>query len=169
METEKALQLAESLLKDFTQSSNRPEVNRIDLVIDRKDLKAAVKKLKVENHWGYLAAITGIDNAQYEVNPETKEKTVIPGAGALELLYHFCEGDAVASLRVSVPYDDARVDSIYELINSVTLYEREAAELFGIEFIGTPSTERLVLPDSWPEGVFPLRKAFKGFQQEAKG
>ncbi len=169
MQTEEALQLAESLLKEFTLSVNRPEVNRIDLVIDRTNLKAAVKKLKVENRWGYLAAITGVDNAQYEVNPETKEKSVIPGAGALELLYHFCEGAAVATLRISIPYDDARVDSIYELINSVTLYEREAAELFGIEFIGTPSTARLVLPDNWPDGVFPLRKAFTGLQQEAKG
>ena len=169
MQTEEALQLAESLLKEFTISVNRPEANRIDLAINRKDLKAAVKKLKVDNHWGYLSAITGLDNAQTQVDAETKEKVIIPGAGALELLYHFCEGAAVATLRVSIPYDDARVDSIYEVINSVTLYEREAAELFGINFIGTPSTERLVLPDGWPEGVYPLRKAFKGLPQEAKG
>lgn len=169
METEKALELAESLLKEFTISTNRPEANRLDVVIDRKDLKSAVTTLKIKNNWGYLAAISGLDNAKYQIDETTKVKTILPDEGSLELLYHFCLGAAVTTLRVSVPYNDARVDSIYDLISSVTLYERETAELFGVEFTGTPSTDRLLLPDEWPEGVYPLRKAFTGLEKKAKG
>lgn len=169
METEKALELAESLLKEFTISTNRPEADRLDVVIERKDLKAAVKALLLDKHWGYLSAITGLDNAAWSVDETTKEKTIDPKGGSLELLYHFCQRAAVTTLRVAVPYSDPKVDSICDLISSVTLYEREAAELFGIEFSGTPSTEHLVLPDSWPADVYPLRKSFTGFEKKAKG
>jgi NADH:ubiquinone oxidoreductase subunit C len=169
MDTEKALQLAESLLKEFTVSTNRPETNRLDLVIERKNLKPAVKALLLDNRWGYLSAITGLDNAKYQVDEVTKEKKLLADAGSLELLYHFCLGAAVTTLRVAVPYNDAKVDSICDLISSVSLYEREAAELFGIEFIGTPSTDHLILPDGWPEGVYPLRKSFTGFDKKVKG
>ncbi len=169
METEKSLQKAEALLKEFTVSTRQPELNRLDVVIDRQNLKPAVKKLLVENHWGYLSAITGLDNAEYRVDETTREKKIIEGAGSLELLYHFSQGDAIVSLRVSLPYDDPNVDSICDLLSSVTLYEREAAELLGINFIGTASTEHLILPDDWPVGVYPLRKTFNGLEKNAKG
>ena len=169
MDTEKALQLAESLVADFAVSTNRPEENRLDVVITRENLKPAVQALLVNKHWGYLAAITGLDNAAWKVDETTKEKSIDPTGGSLELLYHFCKSAAVVTLRVTIPYDDARVDSICDLISSVSMYEREAAELFGIEFTGTPSTEKLVLPDNWPAGVYPLRKTFNGLENLAKG
>jgi Ni,Fe-hydrogenase III component G len=37
-------------------------------------------------------------------------------------------------------------------------------ELFGFDLLNTPNTEKLVLPDSWPEGVYPLRKSFTNLQ-----
>jgi Ni,Fe-hydrogenase III component G len=44
-----------------------------------------------------------------------------------------------------------------------TLYERELIEMFGITIEGTPNTDKLLLPDDWPAGVYPLRKEFTGF------
>ena len=169
METEKALEIAESLLKEFAVSTNRPEANRLDVAIDRTNLKPAVKALLGNKHWGYLAAITGLDNAVWKVDETTKERTLDPKGGSLEVLYHFCKSAAVTTLRVALPYNDAKVESICDVISSVSLYEREAAELFGIEFIGTPNTDHLVLPDDWPAEVYPLRKAFTGFEKKAKG
>jgi Ni,Fe-hydrogenase III component G len=169
MKTEKALELAESLLKDVTISVNRPEENRLDVVIDRTNLKAAVKAMLTDRHCGYLSAITGLDNAAWQMDETTKEKKLDPKGGSLELLYHFCSGAAVTTLRVAIPYDDAKVDSVCDLISSVSLYETEAAELFGIDFVGTPNKGHLVLPDGWPEGVYPLRKSFSGFEKQAKG
>lgn len=169
METEKALELAESLLKDFAISTHRPEENRVDFVIDRKNLKAAVSAFKVNGHWGYLSAITGLDNALWKVDETTKERSIDPSGGSLELLYHFCQAAAVATLRVSIPYNDPKVDSICSLISSVSMYEREAAELFGIEFIDAPNTDKLLLPDNWPAGVYPMRKSFTSLEDSAKG
>ena len=80
------------------------------------------------------------------------------------MLYHFCRGAAIATVRVSLPYDDPTIDTICDILSSASLYEREAAELVGVDFNGTPNTDRLVLPDSWPDGVYPLRKIIYRFE-----
>ena len=85
----------------------------------------------------------------------------------LEALYHFTEGPVVATLRVTVPYADPRVPTICPLVPTATLYEREMQEMFGFVVEGTPVPDRLVLPDDWPDGVYPLRKAFAGLVTKA--
>ena len=90
-------------------------------------------------------------------------KPMLP-EGQIEVLYHFCEGAAIATLRVMVNYSNAVVPSICPVYPSATLYEREMIEMFGVEITGTPNTDKLVLPDDWPAGVYPLRKSFTGFE-----
>jgi NADH:ubiquinone oxidoreductase subunit C len=164
MGIEDDLNLAETLLEKITISTNRPEENRIDFVINAADLKTAVKTLLIDTHWGYLSAITGLDQPEYEDEISETQK-VIPGRGNIEILYHFCRGAAITTLRVSVPYTDPTIDSICDILSSATLYERETMELFGVNFRGTPNTDHLVLPDSWPDGVYPLRKSFTGLEK----
>lgn len=36
--------------------------------------------------------------------------------------------------------------------------EREVRDMFGLVPVGLPDTRRLVLPDDWPDGLYPLRK-----------
>jgi len=158
------LKSAETLLEKFSLQVSSPEENRVDITIDPLNIKAAVKILLYDGHWGYLSAITALDQPEYEIDETTKEKKVIVGKGSLGLLYHFCRGAAVATLRVSLPYADPAIDSICDILSSAILYEREAAELLGIQFRGTPNTDHLVLPDSWPDGVYPLRKTFTGLK-----
>ncbi len=165
MTIEEDLRQAEQLMEKFTLSTNTPEANRVDIVIDRANLKSAVKAILIDGHWGYLSAITALDQPVYAVDETTNEKKLVPDQGNVEVLYHFCRGAAVATLRVSVPYADPNLDSICDILSSASLYEREAMELFGVSFIGTPNRERLILPESWPDGVYPLRKAFTGLQK----
>lgn len=165
MDIEKTLQEGTGLLESWTVSTQKPEANRLDVVIDAAHLREAVKTL-LDAQWGYLSAITGLDAAEF-VTDENGVKKADPEKGHLELLYHFCAGAAVLTLRVTLPYDNPVVDSIYEIDNTCTLYEREAAELFGITFTGTPVTDHLLLPDDWPDGVYPLRKAFTGLEKKA--
>lgn len=68
--------------------------------------------------------------------------------------------DAPARLRVRVPVPgpNPRVPSITAVYPGANFYEREAYDLFGIDFPGHPDMSRILLPDDW-EG-YPLRKDY---------
>lgn len=153
-ELETVLKTGEDLLQPWAAAFTRPEPNRVDVSLSREDLLAAIEAL-LEARWGFLSTITGIDRpapAAAEGQP--------PAEGTLEVLYSFCAGAGVLSLRVQMPYSDAVLPTICNLIPSATLGERELMEMFGFVIPGTPDTSRLILADSWPQGVYPLRKSF---------
>jgi NADH-quinone oxidoreductase subunit D len=148
MNTETALNTAGELLASWIKESTNPEPHRLDVGISPDHLLAAAKAL-AESRWGYLSAITGLD-----LGAQNGE------GGELEALYHFCAGRAVLTLRVKLPYLKTIVPSICEFFPYASLYERELMEMFGIWVSNTPNSDRLFLPDDWPVGVYPLRKAF---------
>lgn len=145
MTTESRLQSAQALLAPWAQETKTTDAVRLDVSLRAADLPDAVKALHNAN-WGYLAAITGLDLGT--------------ASGELEVLYHFCDGAAVVTLRVRTKQAEASVPTITSVIPSATLYERELIEMFGVTVVGTPSTERLFLPDNWDSNKYPLRKDF---------
>lgn len=147
MNTEKALQTAKTLLARWAEETETPEPNRLDVRLATADLLSAVKMLQ-GTEWGYLAAITGLDLGA--------------DAGELEVLYHFCAGAAVVTLRVRTPRAAPTLPSVCAIIPSASFYERELSEMLGVTVVGTPDPARLFLPDDWPEGVYPLRKDLAG-------
>lgn len=118
----------------------------LDINVTAEELLTVIQAL-LDNDWGYLATITGVD-----LGVE---------AGEIEVMYHFCHGAAVVTLSVKVPRDNAIVPSVCGLIPSASFYERELLEMFGVTITNTPNTDHLFLPDNWPENVYPLRKDFK--------
>lgn len=145
MSIETCLQTAHERLAAWAQESAEPEPGRVDVVMAPGDLVAAARAL-MDARWGYLTAITGLD-----LGPED---------GRLEVLYHFACGAAIVTLRVRVPRDEAKVPSLVRVIPSISFYERELMEMFGVTVEGTPNTDKLFLPEDWPDGVYPLRKDF---------
>lgn len=71
-----------------------------------------------------------------------------------------------AHFVASVPKDDAWIDSVIPVFGGAAWHEREAAEMFGINFRGHPNLTKLYLPDGF-EG-FPLRKSFPLLSREVK-
>jgi ech hydrogenase subunit E len=122
--------------------------NRLDMETSAGGIVAAVRAL-AGMKWGYLSAITGLDSG--------------PGApsnGHIEILYHFCKGPSIATLRVKIPRDAPELPSIGAVVPSAILFERELAETMGVRVAGLPDRNRQWLSDDWPENVFPLRKDF---------
>jgi Ni,Fe-hydrogenase III component G len=131
------------LIAPWVNAQSQPEANRIDVTVDAADLVSAVRVLS-DIGWGYLAAITGLDLGAT--------------AGEIEVLYHFCAGPAVLTLRVRVPRDAAEVPSLCGVTASSRIYEQELREMLGVKVAGLPDTGYLFLPDDWREGDYPLRK-----------
>lgn len=140
MTTHKSLDGVRELLSQWNQAATQQAPYRLDVTITTDDLIAAVQHL-VNAEWGYLSTITGLDHAD-----------------TLEVLYHFCAGGDILTLRVALDRDHPVVPSLCGLIPSAVLQERELHEMFGIDVTDIPDDSRLLLPDDWPQAVYPLRK-----------
>ncbi|MGB2879936.1 MAG: NADH-quinone oxidoreductase subunit C [Candidatus Omnitrophota bacterium] len=87
----------------------------------------------------------------------------------MEILYHFIieEINLQISLRVKLPKDRLEIDSLAPVFEAANWIEREMNEMLGISFKGHPDMRRLLLPDEWPEGVYPLRCDYKEWDEGA--
>lgn len=156
MNTETQLKAAADLLAAYAQETRAPETNRLDVRIAAADLPAAVQAL-MDAPWGYLSAITGLDNGPAPAElPADGTQPLAPAE--LEALYHFCSGASITTLRVGMSYSAPELPSVCGVIPSAELYERELMEMFGVNVLDAPNRERLFLPDDWPDDVYPLRK-----------
>jgi len=83
----------------------------------------------------------------------------------IEVLYHFfCRGVTIR-LRTLVPKTEPVIDTITPIILGAILCEREIQDLLGLKVKDHPDPRRLVLPEDWPEGVYPLRRDYQvGFK-----
>ena len=86
-----------------------------------------------------------------------------------EILYHFIieEINLLISLRVKLEKSKPEIDSLAPIFEGANWIEREINEMLGINFKGHPDLRKLLLPDEWPEGVFPLRKDYKEWDKKA--
>jgi Ni,Fe-hydrogenase III component G len=152
MDNAKMIQLAQALLQPWTDHVAEPESDRLDIYMPAEKIAEAVEALVRAGGW-HLSAITGLDI------PQTEHED-----GQIELLYQFTQRAVVLTLRIRVPYGYPAAPTICGVIPAATLYERELIEMFGVILVGTPSKDRLLLPDDWPDWVYPMRKSFRGLE-----
>jgi Ni,Fe-hydrogenase III component G len=81
----------------------------------------------------------------------------------MEILYHFLieNINLLISLRVKLQKSKLEIDSLSPIFEGANWIEREIHEILGINFRGHPDLRRLLLPDDWPDGVYPLRRDYK--------
>jgi len=79
--------------------------------------------------------------------------------GGFEVLHHFAfdAEHLLVSVRARAEGEEPELDSLANLIKGASFIEREMHDLLGIKFRGHPNLQRLILPENWPEGVYPLR------------
>jgi NADH:ubiquinone oxidoreductase subunit C len=175
--TQTALKEAEELMTVFDLENQRPEDFRLDIIVPSARLVEVVSHL-VKARWGYLSAITGLDHPGEMIRETSgrqwrqqvqEEVTDRERVGMIEILYHFCNGAAVLTLRTWVSYTNPSVSSITHLIPSAGLYETELSEMFGVRLRNRHvAQDHLLLPDDWPRNVYPLRKSFRGLKETGK-
>jgi NADH-quinone oxidoreductase subunit B/C/D len=82
-----------------------------------------------------------------------------PRDGGYRMLYHLSAiepGKPQVHVAVDLDEDSPRVPTVTGVYPVANWYEREAYDLFGIQFDGHPDLRRIFMPDCW-EG-YPLRK-----------
>ena len=87
----------------------------------------------------------------------------------MEILYHFIFEDInlLISFRVKLEKSKLEIDSLATVFEGANWIEREIHELLGIDFKGHSDLRRLLLPENWPKGVYPLRRDYKEWDKKA--
>lgn len=62
-------------------------------------------------------------------------------------------------VRAQVPADDPQIASLFDLYPGTEAMEREAFDMFGVEFVGHPDLTRILMPEDWVG--HPLRKDYE--------
>jgi formate hydrogenlyase subunit 5 len=128
--------LGARIVSDQSQKLGKVSV-RVDPDFHRDALMALLEK----DETTAISAITGVDLGQ-----------------TIELMYHLRIKGIIVTVRTMVPKENARIRTMSDLISGANFHEREVADLLGVVFQEHPNPDRLVLPDSWPSGLYPLRK-----------
>lgn len=178
MDTESLFTQIEEILKPWARWSKRVQPHVIEVSISRHSLVAAARAI-LDAKWGYLSAISGLhlpgvestatEEKQWDrlADPNMHSQPASLGDSFL-VLYHFCNGPVVLNLRVHPPsLQDAAVPSLSGIAPVASIYERELMEMFGIPVENTPDPSRFLLPEDWPNEVYPLRKSFSGLPDAA--
>jgi NADH-quinone oxidoreductase subunit C/D len=118
----------------------------LTLWVDRAHIKEVLKFLRDESQprFEMLLDVTGIDERVrvHRAGQPASEFTVV---------YHLTSFSGHRDVRVKVPLMDAdlKLPTAIDLWPSANWYEREAWDMFGIEFEGHPNLFRIVLPPTW--------------------
>jgi NADH-quinone oxidoreductase subunit C len=107
---------------------------------------------------GYIGTTSGRDlnrpmTQGYQVMPELKPKR-------FSMSYHLLAvREQAVRVRVQTWADEGEpVPSVVSIWPTADWHEREAWDLFGIEIVGHPNRQRILMPEDW-EG-YPLRKDY---------
>jgi NADH-quinone oxidoreductase subunit C len=119
----------------------------LNITVDAKDWLPLAQQLRKDEslQFDYLFCLTCID---FKTN--------------LTMVYHlsstiFRHNIVVRSVLAN---DKPEIESVSQIWKTANFHEREAHEMFGVNFLNHPDLRLLILPDGW-EGKNPMRKDFE--------
>lgn len=106
-------------------------------------------------HGGWLSTVVG--NDERPLNGHFAIYYVLSVEGGEEDIPRDGE-KAYVVVRAMIPPHKPEFPAVSPKVPAAIWYEREVRDMFGLQPVGLPDERRLVLPDDWPDGLFPLRK-----------
>ena len=112
--------------------------------VSRRDLIAVLKYLKLQHHFEMLFDLCGVDERLRE------HRDGIPESD-FTVVYQLMSFRNRTDIRIKVALDesDCSVPTIISIWPNANWYEREAWDMYGIEFTGHPNLARILLPPTW--------------------
>jgi formate hydrogenlyase subunit 5 len=139
------LDVLQTKFKDTSVQVQPQQLGKAAVIADPSTHRDVLKALLKADEKTAVIAITGIDLG-----------------ATLGVFYHIrTSKSGIITIKVEVPKEKPRIKTIDDLMPGAAFDEMEVTDLLGVVFEGHPSPSRLVLPDNWPDGVFPLRKDAK--------
>jgi len=144
-ETKKEETIVAGLLGQFSFLEGQVRIQRarrlwLETPADKFD--AVFERLVDGLGFRILCAITGLDEGD-----------------SFAFIYHLAREDGtVVNMKTKILKTNAKWKSVGTKFPGGVIYEREIADLLGVQFEGLPPGLRYPLPDGWPEGQYPLRK-----------
>ncbi len=119
--------------------------NQLQLALAPQDVRALALLLR-DRFGAELILMTADDGRQW--------------SGAFHVHYLFAQAaeNWFVQATVSLPPEDARIESLASLYYPASRFEREIFDLFGIRAEGHPDPRPLVRHGFWPDDYYPLRK-----------
>jgi NADH-quinone oxidoreductase subunit C/D len=108
-------------------------------------------KNEIERPYNMLYDLTAIDE-RLRIHRENQPE------GDFTLVYHLLSTDRNSDIRLKVPLKgkSPSIDTVSNVWQAANWYEREAWDMFGINFNGHPDLRRILMPVTWKG--HPLRK-----------
>jgi NADH-quinone oxidoreductase subunit C len=121
------------------------------LTVDRSLIPNVLQILRDEEQFDYCVDVTAVHYPKRELQFDV-----------VWILYSFTKNER---LRVKTQIGDgAHIPSVAFLWPTANWLEREAFDMFGIQFDGHPELKRILLPDGWKG--HPLRKDYGIIEQD---
>lgn len=137
----------------------------IKVEVEPKDWVEAHTKARDDLDLVYFSFLSAVDWAnEVEAGDPLSEK-VEERFEVLTTVSDLTEGRRV-TFSTSLDKEGASIDSLVEVYAGANWHEREAAEMFGIDFKGHPNLIALYLPDAFIGN--PLRKSYPLLSREVK-
>lgn len=125
------------------------------IVVDRASLVDVAQAARDELGFDYLSSATAVD--------------YLGIADSMEMVYHAYRttGGSALVIKAQTPRENAEIPSLIDVWPGADFQEREAYDLYGINFPGHPNQKRILLWDGF-EG-YPMRKDWKeAYYEEEK-
>lgn len=121
------------------------------LIVNKESAFDVLRTLRDDEHFEYLIDVTCVHY------PEREEPFEV-----VWMLHSFAKNERMR-VKTSVK-DGEKAASVVPLWPTANWLEREAFDMFGMEFDGHPDMRRILLPDGWKG--HPLRKDYGIIQQD---
>jgi NADH-quinone oxidoreductase subunit C len=137
----------------------------VKVALDRSVWRSALTAARDELGLVFFSWLSGVDWANEVAVGDAPAEPVDERFEVLCTVADLADGRRV-TFSSSLPKDDAVIDSLVGVYAGANWHEREAHEMFGIEFVGHPDLENLYLPDAFVG--HPLQKSFRLLSREVK-
>jgi NADH-quinone oxidoreductase subunit C len=143
------------------------EFDTVRISVDREKWLPTLRRARDEEGLVFFSWLAGIDwSKDVEVGEGVAEPDDLDERFEVMCRLSSVESNDAAHFVARLPKDDPVIDSLVPLFGGAEWHEREAHDMFGIEFRGNPNMKNLYLPDDFVG--HPLLKSFPLLTREVK-